>query len=122
MKLLAEKYKVKIVTPFGNLAAILCARAIRASLLFNGEYDKYPIRVLAHRIGVPAHEAFRPKQILQESSGILKLFENSMFDEIAELIPDGVSANYDREYYKHDPYLVLRFYIALKRAKEIKSE
>jgi asparagine synthetase B (glutamine-hydrolysing) len=115
MKVLAEKYKVRIVIPFGNLDAILCARSVLAPLLFKGIHDKYPVRLFAREIGVPQREAFRKKQALQLSSGMFDLLHSHMLRGLPELVADSISEPFTSEFLKHDPFLNLRLYLALKK-------
>lgn len=51
------------------------SRRLHPQVLFDGTHDKVALRTLAEQLGVPKHLAWRPKDPLQRSSGLLDAFE-----------------------------------------------
>ncbi len=110
---LAVQYGVNIIMPFENLNSIICARSIPATLLFKYDEDKYPIRVLAHRYGVPLYLARRKKDPLQHSSGIFDLLREYMYETLPDLIHDAVNFKLTKHYFAANPDTDLQLFLAL---------
>ena len=114
---LALRYKVKIMMPFECLETILLARGIPATLLFQHNEDKYPVRVLAHRYGVPIRFARRIKAPLQNSSGTFDLLRDYMYDMLPHIINDAVNFRLTKKYFKSNPNTDLQLFLALLAEK-----
>ena len=111
--LLAEKRRIKIIMPFENKDTIISARTIRADVLFKYGEDKYPVRLLAHRYGVPLHEARREKDALQHSSGIFGLLRQYMYETLPTLTHDSVNFKLRKEYFQNNPNTDLQLFLTL---------
>lgn len=110
---LASRYGVKLVMPFENMESILVAREIPATLLFKYDEDKYPVRLLAHKYGVPLHLARRKKAPLQNSSGIFDLLREYMYDTLPHIINDAVNFRLTKQYFESNPNTDLQLFLAL---------
>ena len=110
---LSNQYGVNIIMPFEDLSSIICARSIPASMLFKYGEDKYPIRVLAHRYGIPLHLARRKKDPLQNSSGMFDLLREYMYETLPDLIHDAVNFRLTKHYFASNPDTDLQLFLAL---------
>jgi asparagine synthase (glutamine-hydrolysing) len=110
---LASRYGVKIIMPFENLDSIICARRISANMLFQKDEDKYPVRVLAHRYGVPLHLARRQKDPLQHSSGMFDVLREYMYDTLPKIVHDAVNFKLTPSYFASNPDTDLQVFLTL---------
>ena len=110
---LANHYGIDVIMPFENLDSIVCARSIAADLFFKYNEDKYPIRVLAHRYGVPLYLSRRKKEALQNSSGMFDLLREYMYESLPELIHDDVNFRLTKDYFAKNPNTDLQLFLAL---------
>lgn len=117
MNRLTSNYGVKLIMPFENIESIIAARSIWADILFKYGEDKYPVRLLAHRCGVPIHESKRPKDALQYSSGVIALLRDYMYEALPQLIIDQVNFKLTPEYFKNNPDTDLQLFLALLESK-----
>jgi asparagine synthetase B (glutamine-hydrolysing) len=115
---LAAKYRVKIVMPFESIESIMLARSIPATLLFKYDEDKYPVRLLAHKYGVPLSLARREKLPLQDSSGTFDLLREYMYESLPSLVTDGVNFRLTKQYFESNPNTDLQLFLALVAKQE----
>jgi len=111
--LLAKKHAIKLIMPFENLDTIISARTIRADIFFKYDEDKYPVRLLAHRYGVPLHEVRRQKDALQHSSGIFDLLREYMYETLPTLTHDAVNFRLTKKYFQDNPNTDLQLFLTL---------
>lgn len=110
---LAARHDVKLVMPFETLDSILVARDIPATLLFKYDEDKYPVRLLAHKYGVPLPLTRRKKAPLQKSSGTFDLLREYMYETLPLIITDAVNFRLTKEYFESNPNTDLQLFLAL---------
>ena len=110
---LASRYGVKVIMPFENLEAILSARHIPADMFFRYNEDKYPVRLLARRYGVPLHLSRRQKDPLQHSSGIFDLLREYMYDTLPDLVQDTINFRMTKNYFKTNPNTDIQVFLTL---------
>ncbi len=115
---MAADYKVKVVMPFDNLDTIVCARSIPAELFFRYHQDKYPVRLLAHRYGVPLHLARRPKDPLQHSSGVFELLREYMYEMLPDITYDAVNFKLNQRYFRENPNTDIQIFLTLLAARQ----
>lgn len=113
---LAGCYGVQVMMPFENLDSIITARSIDANLFFQYGEDKYPVRLLAHRYGVPLREARRQKEPLQSSSGIFGLLREYMYETLPDLTNDAVNFRMTKKYFAQNPNTDLQIFLSLLNA------
>jgi asparagine synthetase B (glutamine-hydrolysing) len=108
-------FGIRFIMPFESFHAAQTARQMDAAVFYNEKWDKVPVRSLALRLGVPDEIASRDKNPFQRSSNAFVLLDEQMRDDVSSYCPDHLSATYNA---KEDPFIALRYYLALLFEKE----
>src|SRR5581483_6797778 len=116
---LVSKYDVRLHMPFETRETILAAKSIRPDIFFKHGEDKFPIRLLAHRYGVPINVSKRPKLPLQTSSGVFSLLREYMYRELPRLVDDGVNFDLTPAHFRQDPNTDVQLFLSLIAAKPL---
>lgn len=115
---LGARHGIRFALPFERWDALDAATRIDASLLFAHGQDKWVVRQLAARLGVPQPAFVSTKNAFQRSSGMLIALREAMVAAVAELCPDQISAGYRPD---ADPHLDLRCFVQLVADRAARS-
>lgn len=101
---------IRFALPFERWGAVEAAAHVDASLLFRDGQDKWIVRQLAERMGVPSRIAVKGQHPFQRSSGMLAAIREAMYEVVMSWCPDHLRADFSAQ---DDPDVDLRCFVQL---------